>query len=229
MKKLKKLFTLLIVITTMTLTFAGCSSKDVSNALVGKNTLDFGTFNGTEYTQPYFKMTLKIPDGWYIMDDKTKNSLYNQSVEALKNASSDSDKTKYDLSKEKNLFMFVVSEKEYSQDTGAGSNFIFETENLGLIGASKVKNGKDYLNYVEKNLKSDTSATCTFGDITSQKYGNKEFYTTDITTTVNGQSIKQKYYCTIQKGYALSFIATYLGDEKSDAPLDTIMNTIKFK
>jgi hypothetical protein len=227
MKKTRKLCCYLTIFALLSLSLIGCSTKSVENVVKAKNTLNFGTFKDNNYTQSFFGMSLTTPKDWSVMDDDTRNSLYNKSIDIT--AKDEESKKKMDLSKEKTLFMFIVSQNPYSPK-GIGSNIIFETENLGLTGNLLVKDGKDYIECSKSSMKETSSIKYTFGDTKKEKIGNKDFYVADVSFDLqNGTSTKQKMYCTVQKGYALSFILTCSGNEKADAELNSIMNTIKFK
>lgn len=227
MKIFKKSLCYFTIFSLLTLSLVGCSTKSISNIVSSKNTLDFGTFNGNNYTQSYFGLSLTTPKNWSVMDDDTRNSLYNKTIESFsKNAAT---KKKYDLSKEKDLIMFLVSQAPYSQGKSAGSNIIFQTENLGLAGNILSKTGKDYIEYSKKSM-TKSSNNFTFGDTKKEKIGNKDFYSLTISSpSLNNVSRSQKMYCTVQKGYALIFFLTYTGDKTADAALDSIMSTVKFK
>ncbi|MBW9172043.1 hypothetical protein K2F43_12590 [Clostridium estertheticum] len=232
MKLLKKALSVSTIFILLTLILVGCSAKQKAvipekAVIAEKNTLEFGSFAGTKYTQPTFGMSLNIPEKWSVMDDKTRNSLYNASIKVI--AKDDAAKKTLDLSKEKSVFMFFVSQKHYSANVSSGSNIIFQTENLGLAGNIVVKTGKEYLEITKTNMSKLTNMKYTFEDTKAEKIAGKDFYTLKAAITLkNGAKINQTYYCYIDKGYALTFINTYSGDKQADAELDTIMKSMKF-
>ena len=63
----------------------------------------------------------------------------------------------------------------------------------------------------------------------SKKIGNRDFDVMKATRSINGtESVKQLYCSRIDKGFALSFIISYLNDAQEDELMD-ILHSVKTK
>lgn len=73
-----------------------------------------------------------------------------------------------------------------------------------------------------------TGMPYTFGEVTTEKLGGKDFDTMEATMDAGEIKITQKYYAAIFDGYALIFINTFFNDEEA-AEINAFMDTVKFK
>jgi hypothetical protein len=61
----------------------------------------------------------------------------------------------------------------------------------------------------------------------TERLGGAEFDVMELEMSIVGKVIKQKYYATIQKGYALCFIVSFINDDEA-ASLQKILDSVTF-
>jgi hypothetical protein len=65
-------------------------------------------------------------------------------------------------------------------------------------------------------------------DIYTERLGGVDFDVMDLELSIRGITVKQKYYMTIMKGYALGFIVSFTNDEEESSD-QKILNTVTFQ
>ena len=90
-----------------------------------------------------------------------------------------------------------------------------------------IKRGKDYLFHARQVLEAGQIQVSFPKDYYSERLGGIEFDVMELEISMRGKTIKQKYYATIQKGYALCFIVSFTNDDEA-ASLQRILNYITF-
>src|SRR5262249_54389815 len=94
-------------------------------------------------------------------------------------------------------------------------------------GLPGIKRGKDY-HYQARQLMESSPMKVSFPkEIYTQKLGGIDFDIMETTVPIRGIIVKQKYYETVMKGYALGFIVSFTTDEEA-ASLQKVLDTIVF-
>ena len=65
------------------------------------------------------------------------------------------------------------------------------------------------------------------GSVKREMINNQEFYLMNASINYMGLSIKQVYYSTIQNGFCLSIVISFIDDEQK-MDLDKIINSMRF-
>ena len=206
----------------------GCSQKN--NSSNGKDnanakTITMGNQEGNKYTNDYFGLELDVPEGWTIASDEEKKALMQAGQDAIAESNEDLAE-QLDLAKEKTLNLMFAFKYPFTHQ-GVNPNVLCMAENLGLLGSVAVKSGKDYLAMTKTGME-QTGMPYTFGEVTTEKLGGKDFDTMEATMDAGEIKITQKYYAAIFDGYALIFINTFFNDEEA-AEINAFMDTVKFK
>ena len=90
-----------------------------------------------------------------------------------------------------------------------------------------IQRGKDYLFQARKILEAGQMKFSFPREVYSEQLGGVEFDVMDIEMVVPGTTVKQKYYSTIKKGYALCFIMSFT-TEGERALVRKIFDTVAF-
>ncbi|MCX6238486.1 MAG: hypothetical protein NTY07_13165 [Bacteroidia bacterium] len=97
-----------------------------------------------------------------------------------------------------------------------------------LKNAPGIKNGSDYLFQSRKLLKqSQIQYDYIDEEFKKEIIDNQEFYLMNCSINYMGLNIKQKYYSTIQNGFCLSVIISFIDDEQKNV-LEKIINSMEF-
>jgi hypothetical protein len=90
-----------------------------------------------------------------------------------------------------------------------------------------IKRGSDYHFHAKQLMQSGALDISFPKDIYTQSLGGIDFDIMEAEIHVRGIVVRQKYYATIMKGYAVSIIISFTTDE-DEASLQKIVDTLKF-
>ena len=207
------------LILAASLVFAtGCSNS-------AKKAITMGTLDGTKYTNEYFNFELNVPESWHIATEEEKAAITKAGQDAI---AENNEKLgeQIDLSKEKTLNLMFAFRYPLTHQ-GVNPSVLCMAENLGLLGSVTVKSGKDYLAMTKTGME-QTGMPYTFGEVTTEKLGDKDFDTMEATIDAGEIKLTQKYYAAIFDGYALVFINTFSSEEEA-SETKGLLDTVSFK
>ena len=118
---------------------------------------------------------------------------------------------------------------------GINLNLAPVADNPSIIGTAElvkskpgIKRGSDYLFHV-RNLLETSGIKININETkTTEKFGGVEFDMLEVVLSIGNISIQQKYYSTIMRDYAISFILTYTSEEGHEY-LKEILKTVEFE
>ncbi len=185
--------------------------------------IDFGTIKNSVYRNEYFGMTLTVPDNWYVMDEEGRKQVMEVGAEMV---AGDDETLKSAIKASELTTVNLLSIMEHPPGTPVPFN-----PNLGCLAervrdTPGIKTGDDYFFHVKRLLESSQIAV-TFSDSVTEVVGGREFRVMPLEMSAMGQTVHQKFYACIDKGYALVFVASYSTDEEL-AKLQKVFDTVKF-
>lgn len=201
----------------LTLLFIGCQKR-------ASDEIDFGTLSDSIYTNKYFGFSVKLPKDWNVQDQDVQKRLMNTGAELV-------------AGNDKNLKAMVKASELQSVNLFAtfehpvGSPVEFNPSIMSVAELTRdlpgIKRGKDYLFQAKKMLEAGQIKVSFPKDYYTAQLGGVEFDVMELEMSMVGMVIKQKYFVSVQKGYALCFIVSYTNDEQS-AFLQTVLNSVAF-
>lgn len=202
---------------------AGCGKNETTNA--NKKELTLGVQEGTKYSNDYFGFELNVPEEWYVATEEEKAAVL-QTGQDIIAESNEEMAAQLDLAMEKTLGLIFTFKYPLTHQ-GINPNVLCTAENLGLLGAAAIKTGEDYLSATQTNME-QIDLPYTFGEISKETLGGKEFYTMESTLDYGSIVLGQKYYCLVIDGYALLFVSTYSNDAEA-IETQALFDSILFK
>lgn len=202
---------------------AGCGDrKKVGSA---SDEIDFGVVEKSVYRNKYFGLSMNIPPGWSVQDQDAKKKLMDMGRELL---SGDDKNLKATLrvSEMQSVDLLTVFKHPVGTPVSFNPNIICVAEQIRHLPG--IKRGKDYHFHTKKVLQSSQLKVSFPKEIYAEQIGGMEF---DIMTShmrVAGQTVKQKYYAIVLKGYALVFIVSFSTDEE-ESELQKVVESIRFQ
>jgi len=217
-KVLKKLpFGILLIFYASFLFLAGCPKK-------ASDEIDFGTFTNATYQNKYFGLSVEIPPDWSIQDDEAQKQLIQTGSDILAGDDKNS-KAIIEASCLQTVYLFTVF--EHPVGSPVSYNPCIATVAEKIRNMPGIQRGRDYL-YHARGFLEQSRLEATFSEeIPSEILGGVSFDVMSVEMSIKGMSVRQKYYATVMKGYALSFIISYGNDEQMSL-LANILKTVHF-
>lgn len=188
---------------------------------------DYGETENGVYRNAYFGFEISIPGKWAVQSKEEMKKIRETGQKVI-------EKTNKDLASKirpgdiGNTMLFAAYKiKTDSVSVEFNPSIIIIAENLEMM--TGIKKGTDYLSNVRKLMLESGMGYQVAPVFTSEKIGDKEFDRLKISKNVGEtMDIKQYYYVTLEKGFALSFVASFDTDQQKEELMD-ILNGIKFK
>jgi len=199
------------------LLFIGCSKK-------AGDEIDFGTLSNSVYRNEYFGFSVTFPKDWSVQDQEAQRRLMKKGVQLV--AGDDRNlKAMVKASELQTVNLFAVFEHPVGSPVAYNPSIMALAEIVRELPG--IKRGKDYLFQARQVLEAGQIQVSFPKDYYSERLGGMEFDVMESEISVRGKTIKQKYYATILKGYALCFIVSFTSDDEA-ASLQSILNSITF-
>lgn len=217
MYRIKSLGFLFIIV--LAAVFSGC--KKAESVKPNAGAIENGVYNNK-----YFGLTLKLPEDWSIQDAEASKELTKFGYKMIAGDDENLERSLNTASETQQLMFFSAS--KYPIGTPVADNpSIIGTAEL-VKSKPGIKRGSDYLFHVQNLLETSGIKIIIKETKTTKQFGGVEFDMLEVVLPIGNMSIQQKYYTTIIKDYAVSFILTYVS-EKGDESLKEILETIKFE
>ena len=198
--------------------FAGCSQQT-------SDEIDFGTIKNSVYQNKYFGLSVPLPPEWSVQDQEARRKLQEAGGTML--AGDDKNlKAVVKASEMTTVNLLTVFKHPQGKPVPFNPNFICMAERVHHM--PEIKNGEDYLFQSKKLLETSRIDVSFPGEITTESVGGREFGVMHVEIPMSDMTIRQKYYATIMKGYALTFIVSYSTDEE-ESSLQKILKKVTFK
>lgn len=192
--------------------------------LLGGNVDSGSLFEGT-YSNDYFGFTLIVPDSWYALD---KEGMHEVTQQGTRMVTANNRNLKAAVKAgEKNSFNLLMA---YQHPPGTSVTF---NPSIGCV-AEKVshlpgiKRGRDYLQNIKKFMAMSRVKMDFSEDIEPVNLGGVEFDFLYGEANMGLLTVSQEYYASVRKGYALSFVISYVNDHQYSRLQDAI-DSIRFE
>jgi len=184
---------------------------------------DFGRVRNDKYTNTYFNIELDVPKGWQVQDDEQKKQLMKEGGDIV---FKDDEKMKAAIKTSSiTTANLLTAFSNNPGDTGFAHNIILLAENVEQHPT--VVTGDIYLQSVSKILSNSKLEVIQMDRTFPKKVLNgKDYYEMNMVAHVEGMDVHQTYLITIDKGFAVGFIYSYVNDEQK-AELEKTINTLK--
>jgi len=197
---------------------AGCGKR-------ASDEIDFGTFTNSVYHNNFFGVSVTTPSGWSIQDQNAQQRLMKLGEKMI--AGDDkSMKAAMQASEMQSVNLFAVYKYPYGSPVTNNLAIMSVAEKVGELPG--IKRGKDYLFHVRQMLEASSVSVDFLKDIYPKPLGGVDFDVMELELHVRGTIVREQYYTTIMKGYALSFIVISR-DLEMDPVQRAALDSVTFK
>ena len=182
---------------------------------------DYGRVRNDKYTNTFFNLELDVPKGWEVQDAQQKKELMKEGSKIFKDEKMEAAVKASEITTANLLTAFSNN----PGTTGFSHNIILLAENIQQHPS--VKTADIYLENVSKILSSSNLEIIQMDkSFPKRTLNGKEYYEMSIATHIENLDVHQTYLMTIDKGFAVGFIYSYVNDEQK-AELEKVVNTLK--
>jgi hypothetical protein len=185
---------------------------------------DQGQVVGSIYTNDYFGVHLTIPEGWRVADEAGTRQI-NETGAKLMAGDSAEKRARLEEAAKKTLSLLTIG-KPISTAAGVESAILILAAEP--IPACLIKTPQEYLGHAKRLLPSSAMKMKVGEEIRTETIGGVEFAYFELESEQPGGVVKQKYYATLKKGYALLVISTYSSDKSLQA-IEEVLKSVKIK
>ncbi|HVT86429.1 MAG TPA: hypothetical protein VHD35_14595 [Chitinophagaceae bacterium] len=205
------------------LIFLAAACKD-SNKI--PENFDYGKVENGIYKNNFFGFELPIPADWIVQNSEQIKQI---SEEGQKIMSEHNPELGEKIKASDVRSATLLSVFRYKDDSVVGQynpSFGIAVENLG--SNSLIKTPEAYLNQVKTLMQGSGIPYKFLTGFVPLKIGNKDFTVMELTAVYKGNAVVgQMYYCTIDKGFAISVVTSFGTDEQREQ-LRHIISDLRF-
>ena len=197
---------------------AGCGKK-------ASEEIDFGSVTNSVYRNEYFGLTVTLPSEWSVQDNEARQQMMQTGREVI--AGDDRNlKAAVKASEMKTVNLFAAFKHPVGTPVPYNPAIACVAERVRQMPG--IKRGKAYLFHARKLLEAGQLSVSFPSEISAESVGGRDFDVMPVDMSMAGMTIRQKYYPTILKGYALSFVLCFTTDEDESA-LQDILKTVSIR
>lgn len=186
--------------------------------------VDQGRFDGGVYSNDFFGVSFKTPEGWFVEDDKAKKQNINRGAEIVSEGA-DAQK-KADVQAVLNRSYFLLSVTKYGPAAPSpGAILTFTAER---VSPADIRTEADYIKFSLLTIQGTSAPPEMMGTIRTVKIGGANFATADVRMPYETTVVMYKHYVRLMKGHALSLSYLYV-DDADLKPLEELLASVKFK
>ena len=191
----------------------------------GPAEIDFGSIEGSTYTNVYFGLRLELPADWSALDQAAMLRLAEAGADMI--AGDDENLQAIVRASElQTVNMLGVFRHPLGAPVPYNPSFVGVAERLD--NAPGIRKGADYLFHARRMLEAGQLVVSFPGEVSAVRIGGQEFDVMPVELEVLDIVVQQRYYATVMKGYALVFISSFTTPEER-AALDGVVESISFE
>jgi len=196
-----------------------------SNAQTKQEFFDYGKVENNKYTNSFFAFEMTVPQDWTVQSKEQIEEIMDAGKEMVTGDNAQL-KSIIDASEVRTANLLSVYQYELGSKVEFNPSIMLISENVQQIPS--IRTGSDYLFESRKLLEhSQVKYDYIDEDFQKEKIDGRSFYKMNAAINYNKMDIKQVYYSTIIKGFALNAIISYVTNEQKKELLN-IISTMKF-
>lgn len=180
-----------------------------------------GVVTDSVYRNDYFGLRITIPQGWTIQGEDVKQRVKETAKDVIV-PKDGQDKHELEAAVERTLNLLTISKFPMGAPGQLNALVMAVAEAVPLAAT-----GPAYMKDLKASLQ-QTTVPVTVVDGEVETINGVSFYTLMATLTPGEHVIRQKYYVTMKKGYALGLITSILSESDADL-VNSIMQSVIVK
>ena len=178
-----------------------------------------GSFDGQNYTNKPLGLSMILPQGWEPQDTETQRQLAEKVDETVHDRSGGTAAAQASVSRTAILFILVRPTEGRTNPTILGM-----VEDIAL--AFNVRTPTQYL--MAARAIAEKSPLVFDNHVTTETINGVEFAWLVAVPKDPSSSARQRYYVTLRRNHAISFVVTYHGDDELKSGME-VLHSLKFE
>jgi hypothetical protein len=208
----------IIVFASFSLILLGCGKK-------APDKIDFGSVAGSVYQNKYLGFMLTAPPTWSFQNQDAQREAMRKG-QALVSGGDKNLSALMDAAKLQTVNLFAVSKFPLGAAVTYNPALIAAAEYVGNLPG--IQRGKDYLFHARQGLQATTMQVSFPRDMYTVELGKVSFDVMEVEIALLGKKVREKFYSTIRRGYALFFVMAFTNDDDESTERRSL-ETIVFK
>jgi len=179
-----------------------------------------GVLDNNTYRNDFFGFEVALPEDWHQYDPEEIEAVKKIGLESFKTNKEKFDKAFADAAKKEMIVLAVANTKNSG---GRGINLM-----LGITRQPSLSISSEQVLIASKKFFLNNAKIKLLKDVQTLDIAGQQFSTISFEISLGGRTVFQKLLTTMRRGYALSFVMTYL-DDSDLRSLEKVVNTIKFR
>ena len=186
--------------------------------------IDSGTFERSQYHNPYFGMTLTIPSDWSILNKRTRRERQDMSGRLWVGNDANREAMLED-SWPRMVYLLAAFKHPFGSPVAYNPEISCCADRISDF--SGIRTGKDYLFHWKTMLEAG-QLKCSFPEqIYSESLGGAEFYVLTVDYAWRDGTMRQEVFAATMKDYALAITISFVTQEERRV-LREALSTLKF-
>ncbi|GJQ61029.1 MAG: hypothetical protein SCALA702_00820 [Melioribacteraceae bacterium] len=187
---------------------------------------DYGSIENGVYSNTFFDFSIILPENWVVQSREQIDKIAEQGKDIIvgedENLKAIVKATEINTANLLGVFQFELgSAVEYNP------NIMIISENLKNMPG--IKKGSDYLFQAKRLLQQSQFKYDYISDeLLKETINGTDFYKMDTGINYMGMEIKQTYYSTVLKGFAINIIVSYINEEQRKV-ISKSLNSLVFE
>jgi hypothetical protein len=198
------------------LALAGCGQP-------ASHKISAGTWTNSVYENSDLGFAIAIPETWIVQGPITNKRARARARDLI---TGDDKDFRADFKAAEKRTVDLFSAFKHPIGTSHNPTIVAAAERVDDV--PDIRRGLNYLQHVKETLEASQLQVSFPREPYVTQLAGVDFGVLDVEMTIGGVTVKQRYFTTLRKGYALSFITSYF--EAEDEALErTLLEAVKFR
>ena len=184
---------------------------------------DYGKAENGIYSNAYFRIKVHYDTNWHQL---SRDEIMNLTEIIDENVAGKNEKLKafYNASKVKTAYLFLCSKYPANATLEFNPSISLMVENVAMLPS--LSSGLEYINQAKK-IMAQTNSDYQFGSTQQKQVGKMTFFALTAIPAAIDPTLRQEYWVTIYRDFALCFVMTYKNEEDQKT-MHQIIESIEF-
>ncbi|HKG13254.1 MAG TPA: hypothetical protein VKB12_07940 [Pyrinomonadaceae bacterium] len=186
---------------------------------------DYGSVEGSTYTNQFFGLTLTFPEGWQPHGEAAKKEI-RAAGQGLIGPKDPAKVAEVERNARRVFNLLTVTQYPLGASGPVNPTYLCFAERLPAAAADLADT--DYVAALKKSLQATQARVTIDRDVYTESVGGKTFSVIDLTSEFRGVTMHGRYYAHVMKGYALVLAISYPTPEPLPAQAGAV-KSVRFR